>query len=399
MNTASESLRIAILGGRGYPSTYGGYETLVRHLAPRWVADGHDVTVYCRTRDTSRRKWTVGGVECRWTPGVDSTKLSTLTFGATANLDAALRGYDVALVLNVANGFYLPLLKARGIPSVLNTDGIEWERGKWGTVARRVFLTGAQLSARYADLLVADSQAIGDIWREKFGVQSRFIPYGGDVVEQHSSSRIEALGLEPEAYVLAVARLIPENNVELLLDALDRGKIMAPVVVVGSATSKSPIEQRLRDLDARGRVKWLGHVSDQELLLELWGQCGVYVHGHSVGGTNPALLQALGAGAPTLALNTVFSREVIGDDEQLFDGAASELATRIEEVLADAKLRARFRERGQEVIRSRYAWSDVIDNYLDALQSARGMPQSDFRSRGLESSHEDPSATVSEPLP
>jgi glycosyltransferase involved in cell wall biosynthesis len=396
VSAASKRLRIAILGGRGYPSTYGGYETLVRHLAPQWAADGHQVTVYCRSRETPGRKWQVGGVECRWTPGVDSTKLSTLTFGATANIDAALRGYDVALVLNVANGFYLPLLKARGIPSVLNTDGIEWERGKWGKVARRVFLAGAQLSARYADLLVADSQAIGDIWQEKFGVQSRFIPYGGDVVEQHSSDRIEVLGLEPERYVLAVARLIPENNIELLLDALDCGEITAPTVVVGSATASSPIEQRLRELDARGRVKWLGHVSDQDLLLELWGQCGVYVHGHSVGGTNPALLQALGAGAPTLALDTVFSREVIGGDEQLFGGEAAELAARIKEVLADAALRARFREHGWSVIRERYSWPDVIDAYLDALLAACGLAGTDFRPAAESSQPEDRSSAVSE---
>ncbi len=369
MNTASTRLRIAILGSRGFPSTYGGYETLVRYLARRWAEDGHDVTVYCRSRTESQRQWMTEGVRCRWTPGVDSTSLSTLTFGATSHLDAALRGYDVALVLNVANGFFLPLLKARGIPSVVNTDGMEWERGKWGKFARRVFLAGAQLSARYASLLVADSQAIGDIWQEKFRVRSRFIPYGGVIVRQHSSDRIEALGLEPERYVLAVARLIPENNIELLLDALDCGNVPTPVVVVGSATSKAPLEQRLRALDREGRVRWMGHVSDQDLLLELWGRCGVYVHGHSVGGTNPSLLQALGAGAPTLALDTVFNREVIGADEQLFAAKPDDLANRITEVLADAEVRARFRTRGQEVIRDRYSWPDVIDAYLDALRS------------------------------
>jgi glycosyltransferase involved in cell wall biosynthesis len=371
MNTTSGRLRIGILGSRGFPSTYGGYETLVRHLARRWVAEGHDVTVYCRSRHEARRNWTTEGVRCRWTPGIDSNSLSTLSFGATSHLDAALRGYDVVLVLNVANGFFLPFLKARRIPSAMNTDGIEWERGKWGKFARRVFLTGAQLSARYATLLVADSQAIGDIWQEKFGVESRFIPYGGVVVKEHSSKRIEALGLEPERYVLAVARLIPENNVELLLDALECGERQSPVVVVGSGTSKSPIERRLRALDHRGDVRWLGHVSDQELLLELWGQCGVYVHGHSVGGTNPALLQALGAGAPTLALNTVFNREVIGDEEQLFADRPDALATGIKTVLSDAAMRSRFRERGQTIIRERYSWSGVIDAYLNALRSAQ----------------------------
>jgi glycosyltransferase involved in cell wall biosynthesis len=367
MDAASKKLRIGILGSRGFPSTYGGYETLVRHVAPRWAAEGHDVTVYCRTRAEARRSWTIEGVRCRWTPGVDSTSFSTLTFGATSHLDAVLRGYDVVLVLNVANGFFLPLLKARRIPSVLNTDGMEWERGKWGPLARRVFLAGAEFSARYADTLVADSQAIGDIWEEKFGVKSRFIPYGGTVVGEHSTSRIGALGLESERYVLAVARLIPENNVELLLEAVEHSEIDVPVVVVGSATSKAPIEERLREMQSRGRVQWLGHVSDQELLLELWGKCGVYVHGHSVGGTNPALLQALGAGAPTLALDTVFNREVVGDEEQLYPPQPAKLATRIREVLADHEVRTRFRVRGQALIKDRYAWDAVCDAYIESL--------------------------------
>jgi glycosyltransferase involved in cell wall biosynthesis len=373
MTATSTKLRIAILGSRGFPSTYGGYETVVRHLARHWVAEGHDVTVYCRSRDDAQRTWISEGVRCRWTPGLDSTSLSTLTFGATAHLDAVRQNYDVVLVLNVANGFFLPLLKARKIPSVVNTDGMEWERGKWGTFARRVFLAGAQLSARYADLLIADSQAIADIWQKKFGVESRFIPYGGVVTHEHSSERIAALGLEPERYVLAVARLIPENNIDLLLDAIEIGEIHAPVVVVGSSTSKAPLEQRLRALDRDGRVRWMGHVSDQDLLLELWAKCGVYVHGHSVGGTNPSLLQALGAGAPTLALDTVFNREVVGDGEQLFPPRPDELAARIKDVLGDAQVRARYRTRGQAAIQERYAWADVIDAYLDALRAAQSM--------------------------
>jgi glycosyltransferase involved in cell wall biosynthesis len=371
MEPSSKRLRIGILGCRGFPSTYGGYETLVRHLARRWVADGHDVTVYCRTREDSRRTWTTEGVKCRWTPGLDSTSLSTLSFGATSHLDAMFRDYDAVLVLNVANGFFLPLLKARRIPSALNTDGIEWERGKWGKLARRVFLGGAQLSARYADVLVADSEAIAAIWKTKFGVDSTFIPYGGTIAEAHSSDRIAELGLTPETYVLAVARLTPENNIELLLDAVEAGEIRSPVVVVGSATSGGPIEQRLRDLDRRGRVRWMGHVSDQDLLLELWGQCAVYVHGHSVGGTNPALLQALGAGAPTLALDTVFNREVIKDGEQLFDADPDALAARIKQLLGDPETRARFRKRGQTTVRDRYSWPAVIDGYLGALCSAK----------------------------
>jgi glycosyltransferase involved in cell wall biosynthesis len=363
--------RVAILGSRGFPSTYGGYETLVRHLARAWTEQGLDVTVYCRTRDDGRAQWTNEGVRCRWSPGHDTKSLSTLSYGLTSHLDASRRGFDAALVLNVANGFFLPALQAAGTATAVNTDGIEWERGKWGTLARNVFLAGARASARFADVLIADSEAIADIWQDKFGVRSTFIPYGAPVVDRIGADRVSALGLKPGTYALVVARLIPENNVELALDALDLLSPRPPAVIVGSANYAAPIEQRLRELDHRGALRWLGHVSDQELLTQLWVNCGVYLHGHSVGGTNPALLQALGAGAPTLALATRFNREVLGGDEQLFPNDAGRLAEMIERALGDEQLRSEMAAHGRRTVSERYAWPDVSDRYLAALRLAR----------------------------
>jgi glycosyltransferase involved in cell wall biosynthesis len=361
-------MKLAIIGSRGFPSTYGGYETLVRHLARDWMQRDHDVTVYCRNQSEGRRTWSHGGVRCIWTPGLDSNSLSTLSFGASSNFDAMVRGYDAALVLNIANGFYLPMLRARGVPAVVNTDGIEWERGKWGPVARRVFYQGARFTARYADTLVADSRAIAATWERLFGVESRFIPYGAPVIDAPKATRVTALGLEARSYVLVVARLIPENNVDLVLDALEHMSRHVPAVVAGSATCQNSTEARLRDLDHNGRVRWLGHVSDQELLTQLWANCGAYVHGHSVGGTNPALLQALGAGAPTLALATEYNQEVIGHRDQLFGPSSQELAARLDELLGSPEMRRGFSEHGRSVVADRYSWRDVCAAYLETLQ-------------------------------
>lgn len=373
MESQTAPLNIAILGSRGFPSTYGGYETLVRHLAVDWARRGHAVTVYCRKREARglRRTWSDGEVRCVWTPGLDSKSLSTLSFGATAHLDAAARRFDAALVLNIANGFYLPLLRSRRIPAVVNTDGLEWERGKWGAAARRVFFEAARCSARFADSLVADSEAMARIWERTFGVRPAFIPYGAPVVSGAGSAKLAGLGLRPREYVLAVARLTPENNVELTLDALDLTAGSPRAVVVGSANYDSPLAARLSELQDRGRVLWLGHVSDQELLTQLWAHCGAYVHGHSVGGTNPALLQALGAGAPTLALDTEFNREVVGAGEQLFAPDPRDLAQRLERLLSSAQAQDRFAAAGKAVVAERYSWDDVCDAYLDALADAR----------------------------
>lgn len=364
-------VNVAILGSRGFPSTYGGYETLVRHLARDWVQRGHTVTVYCRSRDQGRRRWMTEGVRCHWTPGRDSKSLSTLTFGATSHLHACVHTFDSALVVNVANGYFLPLLKAGGVPCVVNTDGIEWERGKWGRTARTVFRGGASLCARYANVLIADSQAIAQIWLERFGVQSQYIPYGAPVLEDLGADRVEALGLKTSGYLLVVARLIPENNVDLFLDALATMTNPPPAVVVGSASTDSPLETRLRTLQANGSVMWLGHVADQELLTQLWFNCGVYVHGHSVGGTNPGLLQALGAGAPTLTLDTIFNREVVGRAGRLFPADATALASLMEELFRDTTARRELAQYGRRLIAERYNWDAVSAAYLSALVTAR----------------------------
>jgi glycosyltransferase involved in cell wall biosynthesis len=361
-------MNFAILGSRGFPSTYGGYETLVRHLAPYLVRAGHDVTVYCRTRDEGRRTWITEDVRCIATPGHDTKSLSTLTFGLTATLDASFRRFDSILVLNIANGFWFPMLRAAQTPFAVNTDGIEWERGKWSRLGRAAFRAGAWMTARNAGALVCDSQAIGAIWKELFGRDSTFIPYGAPVLSEAGRDRLDAAGVVSEPYLLVVARLIPENNVELTLDALELLGEEAPrAVIVGSANFDSPIEGRLQAMESAGRVKWLGHVDDQQLLTQLWVNSAVYVHGHSVGGTNPALLQALGAGAPVLALDTPFNAEVLPLPEQLFPGDATVLAGLISQVAGSPQRQRRMRLAGQRIIGERYSWEDVCQRYADIL--------------------------------
>lgn len=360
----------AIIGSRGFPSTYGGYETLVRYLARHMVREGHEVTVYCRARDEHRRIWITEGVRCIATPGRDTKSLSTLSFGFTSVADASLRRFDAALVLNIANGFWVPALRAARTPFAVNTDGIEWERAKWNAAGRAAFKAGAHMTAKTAPALVCDSEAIGDIWEEHFGRKSVFIPYGGEILENLGRDRMEAIGIDDEPYVLVVARLAPENNVELTLDALASMGSDAPrAVVVGSANFDSPIETRLKKLAHDGTVRWLGHVDDQRLLMQLWNNCAVYVHGHSVGGTNPALLQALGAGAPTLALDTVFNREVVQSADQLFPHDKDELAKMIRGAVTSDERREAMRQHGRDVIRERYSWADVCQRYTELLIS------------------------------
>ena len=360
-------MKVSILGTRGYPRSYGGFETLVRHLAPHLQGSGHDVTVFDRSSEPERRlrSRTVDGIRVLPSVGLSGSTTSTLSHGLSSAVVTAAERPDVALIMNVANGFFLPLLRARHIPTVLNVDGIEWEREKWSPLGRRVFHAGASATARWADHLISDSTAIAARWHSEFGRDSTFIPYGGDTDDPNvDPSVVEAQGLKPGGYVLIVARFVPENNVETMVEAGVRTGF--PVVVVGSNPG-SAVHSRLMARHSPPSVRMLGHVSDQTLLSSLWAYCGVYLHGHSVGGTNPALVQALGMGAPTIALDTVYNREVLERDESLCPLDAETIAQRAKALLASPTARKEASENGRCRVAAIYNWASVCKAYEETL--------------------------------
>lgn len=285
------SKSVAIIGTRGFPSYYGGFETAVRELAPYLVDHGWDVTVYGRKKAIKPNDpLCAGGVVSKTTPGLEYKSLSTLTYGLTASVHATLKRPDVALVMNVANGYFLPLLKRAGIPTLVNVDGIEWDRDKWGNLARKVFYRGAEMTAKYANNLVFDAHAIGDYWKREFNRDGIYIPYGGRFREELP---VEP-GLTHRGYVLVVARFVPENTIPEFLTAAEKLSTEWPVVIVGSSGYGGELDQQAESLAARNpNVRWLGHVANDDRLHSLWQHAGAYFHGHSVGGTNPALVQAM----------------------------------------------------------------------------------------------------------
>ncbi|MGY4712364.1 DUF1972 domain-containing protein [Mycolicibacterium sp. CBM1] len=355
-----------MIGTRGYPSYYGGFETAVRKLAPYLADKGWDVTVYCRhgaTRlddpDLDTR------ISTRLTRGFETKSLSTLSYGLTSSLDAAIRGHDVALVFNVGNGYFLPFLKARGIPTLVNVDGIEWERAKWNPLAKLVFRAGAGCTAKWADGLVYDARAIETYWQQKFGLDGAFIPYGSEVPPPLPVPD----GLEHRGYVLSVCRLVPENSIPEFFAAVPEIASKYPVVIVGSSGYADGWDAAARQLaDDHPSVRWLGHISDYSLLLALWQHAGVYFHGHTVGGTNPTLVQAMAAGAPILARDTIYSREVLGSAGQFVTPDPSEIAATILAMMAspenlDEACRANVKRATEH-----YSWEQVCADYEQNLR-------------------------------
>lgn len=359
--------RVAIIGTRGYPSYYGGFETAIRKLAPYLVDQGWDVDVYSRpgavTLDDPNLDPRVNVVV---TSGLESKSLSTLSYGFTAALHAAKAKPDVALVMNVANGYFLGMLKRAGIPTVINVDGIEWERAKWGRLAKSMFRRGASLTAKHGDSLIFDAQEIERRWKADFGREGIFIPYGGEQVAQLP---VEP-GLKAGDYALIVARFVPENTVPEFFQAARTIARYNPVVIVGSSGYEGELDVAARELDeAESNVHWLGHVSDDRRLFSLWQNAGAYFHGHSVGGTNPALVQAMAAGAPVVARDTAYNREVLGSEGTFCSPLPEEIAKNVLSMLrspgAQAHARGSSRQRAAEF----YNWELVCGRYEAALRA------------------------------
>lgn len=369
MSLQKPSPSVAILGTRGYPSYYGGFETAVRRLAPYLADSGWNVAVYGRrgeTRDDDP------GLDKRIqrvvTRGANSKSLSTLSYGFWSAIDVWRRKPDVALIMNVANGFWLPLLKIRGVPTVVNVDGIEWDRAKWGALAKWVFKAGARMTAWFADEIIVDAVAIGERWHSDFGRRGTYIPYGGD---DPADEPVEP-GLEPGSYVLVVARFVPENSIGEFFDAAPAIAENHDVILVGSSGFGGELEQRAAQLALdHERIQWLGHVYDDRRLNALWMHAGAYFHGHSVGGTNPALVQAMACGAPVVARDTVYNREVLGADGVFVKPEAGAITDAILRILqspaARREMSANARKRASEAFATRFV-NERYDSILNEVK-------------------------------
>ena len=360
---------VAILGTRGYPSYYGGFETLVRYLAPYLAERNWDVTVYGRRGavdfDDPHRDPEVTSV---LTGGFNSRSFSTISHGLTASIATIRKKPDVALVMNVANGLFFPLISAMKVPIVVNVDGIEWEREKWGFLARTAFKTGAGLTARYASTLVFDSQAVGVIWENRFGRSGVYIPYGGERRDELPFREKFQQG----KYVLLVARFVPENSIAEFFQAVPEIARFADVVIVGAAGHGGHFDSLARKLDGDfENVYFLGHINDDNRLHALWQNAAVYFHGHSVGGTNPALVQAMALGTPIVARDTVFNREVLTDLGMYFGLNSNEIVEEIRKVYF-LENQARLGLRSNLLKRSSlfFTWKGVCKRYALALEEA-----------------------------
>jgi glycosyltransferase involved in cell wall biosynthesis len=287
----------------------------------------------------------------------------TVSHTAACVCHRAARSADVAVVFNAANAPLLPVLLAAGVPVALNVDGLEWKRAKWNALGRRYYLLCEKIATRLATELIADAPGIRDYYLATHGVSARMIPYGANIVTAAAIERLEEVGLCARGYHLVVARLEPENNVHVVVEGYRRTACALPLVVVGTTTYAGAYAKDLAASAACDpRIRMIGSVWDQELLDALYAGAATYVHGHSVGGTNPSLLRAMGAGAHVFSYDVRFNRDVLGGAGRFWK-TATDVAASLAAAERDRHLLTTTNRRAVDRIATLYTWDRVADAY------------------------------------
>lgn len=355
-------MRIAILGTRGIPASYGGFETFAEQLSTRLAARGHEVTVYCRSHYVSPRQLEYKGVRLKVLPTIHHKYLDTVVHTFVSALHAVGGRFDAALVCNAANAPFVSLLRMAGTPVALNVDGLEHKRRKWNWLGRRYYLLAEWLATKLPNEVVTDARVIQDYYLTRYQAESTMIAYGAEVERRTDPQAVRAWGVEPNRYVLYVSRLEPENNAHLVIEAFKRVKTRHKLLIVGDAPYAHDYIQSLRRQSKDdARIIFTGFVfGDSYRALQQNAYC--YVHATEVGGTHPALLEAMGYGNCVLTLAAPENVETVGSAALTYHDAR-DLATKLQRVLHDGAMVNAYRSRAQIRVRERYTWEQVVDRY------------------------------------
>lgn len=365
-------LRVAILGTRGIPASYSGFETAVEQITSRLTARGHRVTVYCRAHVVDRRLRSWKGAELVHLPTIRNKYLDTFVHTLLSSVHAAWRlKPDVALFFIAGNSPLCLITRARGIPTLINVDGLDSDRGKWNRLAKWYLRAAERLAPRMADRAVTDSNAVAHIFEQRFGRQIGVVPYGAQEPADTGTQTLARLGLEPRRYVLFVGRLEPENNPHLLVEAWARipssvTRDMKLVIVGGAPYASDYIRAVRRAADPR--VLFPGYVFGRGYW-ELQRGAYVFCAPTEVGGTHPVILEALVAGNCVLVNDYKPNAETVGDAGVYFSGSRGvpHLARQLRRLLEDPELVEGYRARARVRAR-RYSWDAVATAYEHLLR-------------------------------
>lgn len=365
-------IRVAEAGIRGVPAAYGGSETAVEEIGRRLASDGVHVVVYCRRHKSPFPDREYLGMERVVLPSIPTFRLDTVSHSLLATIHLLVRDTaDVIHFHGMGNALCLPLLRWSRKASVVTIDGPDWERPKWGPIAKRVLRFSARLATRLADHVIIDNKPSVEYFRRLGLPDERFtyIPYGANLERPAATNHLEELGLEPRSYVLYVGALVPDKGADLLLDAYRSVRSDTPLVVIGDTPFESEFRAHVHRAAAEDpRVRMLGYRYG-DAYDQLVANAYAYVHPARNEGTSPALLQAMGFGNCIVASGIDEARHVVADAGIIFEpDDAADLARQLERVLGDPDLAAEHRHRALERVRTEYSWEDVAAKHREVYE-------------------------------
>src|SRR5438309_1749202 len=353
-------MKIAILGTRGIPARYGGFETLAEQLSARLAARGHEVTVYCRRPFTTPHDVVAPGITRVILPTISRKHFDTAFHTFLSLIHVSFTAADVVFISNVANGPIAWIPRLFGKSTVLNVDGLDRKRKKWNLIGRGSLYFCELLSAITPTRVVTDSRIMQDYYWRRYRRRSTMIAYVAQVPPNDGAAS-QAVGLPSKQFILYVSRLEPENNPELLIDAYRRVQTDWPLVIVGGNAYDARYVERLKSL-ADTRVIFLGPVYGSGYW-QLLRNAGLYLFACEVGGVHPALIEAMAARQPVLYLDTPENRETAADAGMPFRPESADLAAGISRLLADGNLRQELGRKAQERAERMFGWEETTQKY------------------------------------
>ncbi|RME00926.1 MAG: glycosyltransferase family 1 protein [Calditrichaeota bacterium] len=360
-------MKIAIMGIRGIPANYGGFETFAEELAPRLVKMGHDVTVYGRNHNIDYKGELYKGVRIVVLPTIRHKYFDTVAHTFLCVLDALKRRFDVILVCNSANAIFTWIPRMAGMPVALNVDGLEWKRKKWNWLGRQYYKFSEWLATFLPTEIVTDARDIEKYYLDKYGKPSTYIPYGAPVDRVNTTEVLKKFGVEPRKYILYVSRFEPENNPHLVVKAFEKTRTDMKLVMVGDAPYNSEFIRNLRKT-RDPRIIFTGYVFGKGYR-EFQSHAYLYIQATEVGGTHPALLEGMGHGNCVLANDVPEHREVLADAGYFFDAQKEgDLTEKIQYLVDHPEKVKRARRLARERIEQHYTWERIAEAYEKLFQ-------------------------------
>lgn len=313
----SKKIKIAIIGSRGYPYVYSGYETLVKELSEGMTQRGYDVTVYCHKSLFKNKPKKINGINLRYMPSVKSKIFSQLYNSFFSFIHVCFSEIDVVLVVNSANGPFGIITKIFRKKTCINVDGLEWLRPKWKGIGSVYFRIASKLATILYDEIITDSYEMNKVYKTLFNRQSTIISYGSTMTDFENIDILKINNINPKEYFLIVGRLIPDNNSKLILKGFLDSGCEKKIVIVGDVPYNDKYSSDVKSLNSKNII-FLGYINCQNTLTALYKNCFGYIHGHEYGGTNPTMINALDLNCQILALETPFNKEMLIGKKSIF---------------------------------------------------------------------------------